>query len=79
MLTSEMDRKWRASSLADNIYEKVDNIQSKMRMSPVADMTRVLLDTFLVRLEGITDDAEHCVKMFNAWKRMYRADPTNEG
>ena len=62
---------------ADNIYEKVDSIQSKMRMSPVADMTEELLDSFLATLDSIKQDAEHCVKMFNSWKRMHRADPTN--
>ena len=46
-------------------------------MSPVADMTEELLDSFLATLDSIKQDAEHCVKMFNSWKRMHRADPTN--
>ena len=61
---------------ADAIYFKVDNIQSKMRMNPVSAMRVELLDSYFAKLEKITEHAEHCVKMYIAWKMRYRADPS---
>ena len=60
---------------ADAIYFEVDNIQSKMRMSPVSAMRAELLESYLAKLENITEDAESCGRMVNSWKRKYRADP----
>ena len=33
-----------------------------------------LVDSFLVRLEAMTDDYEACLKLFRTWKIKYRGD-----
>ena len=50
---------------ADNILAELETVLSKIRLSPVTDMTEEMLDTFLVKLDGITEDAENCVAMFS--------------
>ena len=60
---------------ADNIYEKVDSIMSKMMMNPVSAMRVELLDSYFAKLEKITELAESCLTVFNTWKRRFRNDP----
>ena len=62
---------------ADAILAEMESIMSKMEMSPVAMMTEEMLDTFLVKLDGITEDAESCMTMLSTWMRRHKKD-TNE-
>ena len=60
---------------ANVILEDVDDIMSNMETIPVSSMREELLDTFLVRLESLTDDVKSCVKMSKTWGRKYKTDP----
>ena len=60
---------------ADAILTELENIMYKMRLSPVARMTEEMLDTFLVKLDSITEEAEHCGGLYSTWKRKHRRDP----
>ena len=51
---------------ADAIYEEVDSIMGRISTNPVDDLSEEFLDTFLTRLEGITDDVENRLKMFKS-------------
>ena len=60
---------------ADSVLAEVEAVLSKMRLSPVNRMTEEMLDTFLVKLDGITEDAENCMTLFSRWMRKHKKDP----
>ena len=63
---------------ADNIYEEVDSIMGKLTVNPVSAMTEELLDSSLATFDAIKEDAEHCMKIYNSWKRKHRASSDTE-
>ena len=46
----------------------------KMRINPVSDIQEEFLEDSIVRLEGMMNDAEACLKLFMAWKRRHKAE-----
>ena len=59
---------------ADNLYEELEALSSKMEANPAEQMELRLIDSFTVRLEAMTDDFESCLKLASSWKRKYKAD-----
>ena len=59
---------------ADDILEEVDRLMGKMEVNLVTDIEEVFLEDALLRLEGMKNDAEACVKLFKSWKRRYEGE-----
>ena len=57
---------------ANDLFMELDTLTSKMRANPVTDMEEELVDSFVTRLERLTNDVENCLGLFNVWKRKHR-------
>ena len=61
---------------AEDLLEQVDSLMGRMEINPVSDIREEFIENSLIRLEGMTKDAENCLKLFMTWKRRY-TDETN--
>ena len=56
------------------LREPLDRLMGKMEVNPVTDIEEAFLEDDLLRLEGMKNDAEACVKLFKSWKRRYEGE-----
>ena len=54
--------------------EEVDSLMGRMRINPVSDIHEEFLEDDLLRLEGMKNDAEACLKLFMIRKRRYKGE-----
>ena len=57
---------------ADDLFVELDTLTGRVMANPVTDMEEELVDSFVTRLERLTNDVENCLGLFNVWKRKHR-------
>ena len=57
----------------DLMYE-VDSLMSRRKKKSVSDIREGLMDDSLMRLKGMTNDAENCLRLFMTWKRKHQGE-----
>ena len=62
------------TSEAEYVLLDVDCLMDRLELIPVSDVPDEVLEESLIRLKGMTKDAQACLKSFMTWKETYKTE-----